>query len=123
MLLDSSSRTRYKHISKKITTEDSFVSLITAPTGHTVIVKTLAVANISGTNATGADNEIRLVEAATNTFVPIAQGTLNDSTAALFQTSTFVLEPGDSLQARFTEQPYTATIFYQELPTPSVRGQ
>ena len=123
VLLDSSSRTRYKHISKKITTEDSFVSLITAPTGHTVIVKTLAVANISGTNATGADNEIRLVEAATNTFVPIAQGTLNDSTAALFQTSTFVLEPGDSLQARFTEQPYTATIFYQELPTPSVRGQ
>ena len=123
VLLDSSSRTRYKHISKKVTTEDSFVSLITAPAGHTVIVKTLVISNISGTNATGSDNEIRLVEAATNTFVPIAQGTLNNNSSAQFQTSTFVLEPGDSIQSRFTEQPYTATVFYQELPTPTIRGQ
>jgi len=120
VLLDSSSRTKYKHISKKVETEDSFVSLVTAPAGHTIIIKTIVVANISGTNATGSDNEIRLV-ADDNTYVPISQGTLNNGAAATFNT-TFVLEPGDSIQARFTEEPWTHTVLYQELPTPQLRA-
>ena len=121
VLLDSSSRTKYKHISKKVETEDSFVSLVTAPAGHTLIIKNLTIANISGTNATGTDNEVRMV-ADDNTYVPLAQGTLNNGVHTSF-TSTFVLEPGDSIQARFTEEPWTYVLFYQELPIPSIRGQ
>jgi len=34
-----------------------------------------------------------------------------------------VLEPGDKVQSRITEQPYHVSIFYQELPTPTIRGQ
>ena len=122
VLLDSSSRTRYRHISKVITTEDSFVDLIEAPAGHTIIMKTLFLKNKSGSNATGTDNEIRLVEATTNTFVPFARGTLNNDVATSF-TNTMVLEPGDKVQSRITEQPYHVSIFYQELPTPTIRGQ
>ena len=122
VLLDSSSRTRYRHISKVITTEDSFVDLIEAPAGHTIIMKTLFLKNKSGSNATGTDNELRLVEDATNTFVPFARGTLNNDAAASF-TNTMVLEPGDRVQSRITEQPYHVSIFYQELPTPTIRGQ
>ena len=84
VLLDSSSRTRYRHISKIITTEDSFVDILEAPAGHTIIIKTLSVKNKSGTNATGTDNELRLVEATTNTFVPFARGTLNNDSSASF---------------------------------------
>ena len=120
VLLDSSSRTKYRHTTKKVETEDSFVSLVTAPAGHTIIIKTIVVANISGTNATGSDNELRLV-ADDNTYVPISQGTLNNGSAATF-TTTFVLEPGDSIQARFTEEPWTYVVFYQELPTPQLRA-
>ena len=122
VLLDSSSRTRYRHISKVITTEDSFVDILEAPAGHTIIIKTLSVKNKSGTNATGTDNELRLVEATTNTFVPFARGTLNNDSSASF-TNTMVLEPGDKVQSRITEQPYHVSIFYQELPTPTIRGQ
>ena len=122
VLLDSSSRTRYRHISKVITTEDSFVDILEAPAGHTIIIKTLSVKNKSGTNATGTDNELRLVEATTNTFVPFARGTLNNDSSASF-TNTMVLEPGDKVQSRITEQPYHVSVFYQELPTPTNRGQ
>ena len=122
VLLDSSSRTRYRHISKVITTEDSFVDILEAPAGHTIIIKTLSVKNKSGTNATGTDNELRLVEATTNTFVPFARGTLNNDSSASF-TNTMVLEPGDKVQSRITEQPYHVSVFYQELPTPTIRGQ
>ena len=122
VLLDSSSRTRYRHISKVVTTEDSFVDLIEAPAGHTIIMKHLFIKNKSGTNATGTDNELRLVEAATNTFVPFARGTLNNDVSTSFS-NTMVLEPGDKVQSRITEQPYHVSIFFQELPTPSVRGQ
>ena len=122
VLLDSSSRTRYRHISKVITTEDSFVDLIEAPAGHTIIMKTLFLKNKSGSNATGTDNELRLIQATTNTFVPFARGTLNNDAAASF-TNTMVLEPGDKVQSRITEQPYHVSIFYQELPTPTIRGQ
>jgi hypothetical protein len=122
VLLDSSSRTRYRHISKIITTEDSFVDILEAPAGHTIIIKTLSVKNKSGTNATGTDNELRLVEATTNTFVPFARGTLNNDSSASF-TNTMVLEPGDKVQSRITEQPYHVSVFYQELPTPTIRGQ
>lgn len=121
VLLDSSSRTKYRHISKKVETEDSFVSLVTAPAGHTLIIKNIVVANISGTNATGTDNELRMV-ADDNTYVPLSQGTLNNGAHASFST-TYILEPGDSIQARFTEEPWTYTVFYQELPTPTIRGQ
>ena len=122
VLLDSSSRTRYRHISKVITTEDSFVDLIEAPAGHTIIMKHLFIKNKSGTNATGTDNELRLVEAATNTFVPFARGTLNNDVSTSFS-NTMVLEPGDKVQSRITEQPYHVSIFFQELPTPTLRGQ
>ena len=122
VLLDSSSRTRYRHISKVITTEDSFVDILEAPAGHTIIIKTLSLKNKSGTNATGTDNELRLVEATTNTFVPFARGTLNNDSSASF-TNTMVLEPGDKVQSRITEQPYHVSVFYQELPTPTIRGQ
>ena len=121
VLLDSSSRTKYKHISKKVETEDSFVSLVTAPAGHTIIIKSITVANISGTNATGSDNELRMV-ADDNTYVPLSQGNLNNGANVNFYT-TFILEPGDSIQARFTEEPWTYNVFYQELPIPSIRGQ
>ena len=33
------------------------------------------------------------------------------------------LEPGDKIQSRITEQPYHVSIFFQELPTPTLRGQ
>tara|TARA_R100001015_G_C4534181_1_gene99789 strand:+ start:63 stop:746 length:684 start_codon:yes stop_codon:yes gene_type:complete len=122
VLLDSSSRTRYRLLSKKITTEDSFVDILEAPAGHTIIMKQLILKNKSGSNATGTDNELRLVEAATNTQVPFARGTLNDDAIANFN-NTMVLEPGDKIQSRITEQPYTVSIFYQELPTPTIRGQ
>ena len=122
VLLDSSSKTRYRHISKIITTEDSFVDLLEAPAGHTIIMKQLILKNKSGTNATGTDNELRLVEDTTNTFVPFARGNLNNNSIANF-VNTMVLEPGDKIQSRITEQPYHVSIFFQELPTPSVRGQ
>jgi len=122
VLLDSSSRTRYRHISKVITTEDSFVDILEAPAGHTIIMKTLSIKNKSGTNATGTDNELRLVEDTTNTFVPFARGTLNNNSSVTF-TNTMVLEPGDKVQSRITEQPYHVSVFYQELPTPTIRGQ
>ena len=120
VLLDSSSRTKYKHISKKVETEDSFVSLVTAPAGHTLIIKNISIANISGTNATGSDNEFRMV-ADDNTYVPLSQGALSNGAAASFAT-TFVLEPGDSIQVRLTEEPWTYVVFYQELPTPQLRA-
>ena len=85
-------------------------------------MKQLILKNKSGSNATGTDNELRLVEAATNTQVPFARGTLNDDAIANFN-NTMVLEPGDKIQSRITEQPYTVSIFYQELPTPTIRGQ
>ena len=64
---------------------------------------------------------MRLVEATTNTYVPIETGTVNDTATAVF-TQTQVLEPGDSLQLYNTEQPFTSTIIYMELPTPSIRA-
>ena len=85
-------------------------------------MKTLSIKNKSGTNATGTDNELRLVEDTTNTFVPFARGTLNNDSSVTF-TNTMVLEPGDKVQSRITEQPYHVSVFYQELPTPTIRGQ
>ena len=122
VLLDSSSRTRYRHISKVITTEDSFVDLLEAPSGHTIIMKSLFVKNKSGSNATGTDNELRLVEATTNTFVPFARGTLNNDATASFG-NTMVLEPGDKVQSRITEQPFTVYTSFLEIKNPPIRGQ
>ena len=119
VLLDSASKTRYRHKSIKITTEDQYATLLTAPAGHTLIVKVLRIGNISGTNA--SNNVLRLVEATTNTYVPIETGTVNDTATAVF-TQTQVLEPGDSLQLYNAEQPFTSTILYMELPTPSIRA-
>ncbi len=96
--------------------------MIEAPAGHTIIMKHLFLKNKSGTNATGTDNELRLIQATTNTFVPFARGTLNNDASASFG-NTMVLEPGDKVQSRITEQPYHVSIFYQELPTPTIRGQ
>lgn len=119
VLLDSSSRTRYKHVSKKITTEDSYVSVLTAPAGHTIIMKTVSLANISGSSA--SNNVIRLV-ADDNTYVPLETGTLANG-AFTSSSATFVLEPGDSFQVLNTEQPFNVSIFYMELPIPPIRGQ
>ena len=119
VLLDSSGRTKYKHKSVKFTSEDEYVTLLTAPAGHTLIIKVIRLGNVSGTNATS--NILRLVEATTNTYVTLSQGTINDTATAVF-TSTFVLEPGDTIQFLNTEEPMTSTILYMEMPIPQLRA-
>jgi len=113
--------------SVRSTTEDSYVLLLTVSTGHTMIVKNIALKNLSGSDATAS---LRLVEATTNTYVPITEGTLEDDTVSgdsefdyFISTNTIVLEAGDSLQFQLSEQPWTSTVHYMEIPVPQIRGQ
>ena len=125
--IDKSAGTQYKMTSVRSTTEDSYVLLLTVSTGHTMIVKNIALKNLSGSDATAS---LRLVEATTNTYVPITEGTLEDDTVSgdsefdyFISSNTIVLEAGDSLQFQLSEQPWTSTVHYMEIPVPQIRGQ
>ena len=125
--LDNATGTQYKMTSIRSTTEDSYVLLLTVSTGHTMIIKHIALKNLSGNDATA---NLRIVEATTNTYVPIVSGTLEDDTVSgdsefdyYFSNRTIVLEAGDSLQLQMSEQPWTSTIHFMEIPVPQIRGQ
>jgi len=117
---DSGNKTRYKHTSFNSTTEDSYVYLLTPSAGHAMIVKTLALKNLSGSDSTAS---LRLIEATTNTYVPIMEATIEDDTSVgdgefdyFISSRTIVLEAGDSLQLQMSEQPWTSIIHYMEIP-------
>jgi len=117
---DSGNKTRYKHTSIRSTTEDSYVYLLTPSAGHTQIIKYIALKNLSGNDATV---NLRLVEATTDTYVPLVSGTLEDDTDTsasefdyFLNGNTLVLEAGDSLQVQFSEQPWTSMVHYMEIP-------
>ena len=125
--LDNATGTQYKMTSIRSTTEDSYVLLLTVSTGHTMIIKHIGLKNLSGSDATA---NLRIVEATTNTYVPIVSGTLEDDTVSgdsefdyYLLNRTIVLEAGDSLQLQMSEQPWTSTIHFMEIPVPQIRGQ
>ena len=124
--LDNAGGTQYKMTSIKSTTEDSYVLLLTVSTGHTMIIKHLALKNLSGSDSTAS---LRIVEATTNTYVPIVEGTIEDNTVTndseydyALVSRTIVLEAGDSLQLQMSEQPWTSTIHFMEIPVPQLRA-
>ena len=124
--LDNASSTQYKMTSIRSTTEDSYVYLLTVSTGHMMIIKHIALKNLSGSDATAS---LRIVEATTNTYVPLVEGTLEDDTDSSageydyhLISRTIVLEAGDSLQFQLSEQPWTSTIHYMEVPVPKLRA-
>ena len=125
--LDSAVRTRYKMTSIKSTTEDAYVLLLNVSTGYTIIVKHIGLKNLSGSDSTAS---LRIVEATTNTYVPLFETTIEDNTVSndseydyLITSPTIVLEAGDSLQLQMSEQPWTSTIHFMEIPVPEIRGQ
>ena len=104
--LDNAGGTQYKMTSIKSTTEDSYVLLLTVSTGHTMIIKHLALKNLSGSDSTAS---LRIVEATTNTYVPLFETTIEDDTSSgdgeydyAITSPTIVLEAGDSLQLQMS---------------------
>jgi len=124
--LDNATGTQYKMTSIRSTTEDSYVLLLTVSTGHTMIIKHIGLKNLSGSDSTAS---LRIVEASTNTYVPIVEGTIEDDTSSgdgefdyYLLSRTIVLEAGDSLQLQMSEQPWTSTIHFMEIPVPKLRA-
>tara|TARA_R100000742_G_C4239688_1_gene59598 strand:+ start:103 stop:798 length:696 start_codon:yes stop_codon:yes gene_type:complete len=124
VLMDNAGNTRFKHITKKITSEDAYSTIYTCPTGSRAILKYWQITNAHGSNnATG--NILAYVDASTDpdTFVYLSFGTINSSAIAYDGSRTYNFNAGDSLQIYNTEQPFIITAFFMEMPVPSIRGQ
>ena len=120
--MDNASYTRFRHITKKITSEDAYTTIFECPTGSTCIIRYWQLHNLHGSNNATA-NILAVVEQTTNTYVYLAYGTINSSAGVNDATRTYVLESGDRLRLQNTEQPFTVTVFYQEIRNPAIRGQ
>ena len=126
--IDNAGGTQYKHISFKSTIEDAYVNLVTPSTGHIMIIKAIAFKNLSGSDATAS---LRIIEAVTDNNVPIIENwTIEDDTVSgdseydyyISSSFTIVLEAGDRLAFQLSEQPWTSTLHYMEVPVPKLRA-
>jgi len=118
-LLDNTGRHQYRHVTKNITSEDAYSSILTCPAGSTIIIKYARITNTSGSNASG--NTVSLYDSSTSSYVFLDYGTINDDNYAFFSGG-YVLEPGDIFALNNSEQPFTVNVFYMEIPIPSIRS-
>ena len=117
--LDAGLRQRYRMVLNNVTSEDSAHSLLTCPTGSTLITNLVAIYNGSGSSA--SSNVLAVTYSSASLTKTINNGTIANTATTLYKYP-FVLESGDILKFTNTEQPFNMMATYLEIRNPPLRS-
>ena len=117
--LDTGTRQRYSMILNNVTSEDSAHSLLTCPTGSTLITNLVAIYNGSGSSA--SSNVLAVTDSSASLTKTIDNGTIANTATTLYKYP-FVLESGDILKFTNTEQPFNMMATYLEIRKSPLRS-
>ena len=124
--IDAGTKQRYRGIVKNVTTIDSYVDILTVPTGSTCLADLLIFKNNS-TSATLA-NELSIEDSSASATKLITSGTLgvetNTGGGDLIYPYMRIFESGDKFKIKLTTSGGNATvsIFYLEIRNPPTRA-
>ena len=117
--LDSGTIQRYRAITKNLTTADATATILTCPTGSTIIINYMNFFNNSGASA--AANSLTVTDSSASATKVLLDGTVADQASAGFAQA-IVLESGDAIKFYPDTQPHTAHISYLEIRNPPIRA-